>query len=71
MRPPTLTRRQDEVARLMALRYSNKEIAVVLGLSVHTVKRHVEIVLLKVGIHSRRDLDLPTRGQTHNGPRSL
>ncbi len=51
-----LTPRESEVARLMADRLSNFEIARRLGISVHTVRRHSERVLAKIEIHSRNDV---------------
>lgn len=51
-----LTERESEVARLMADRFSNFEIARRLGISVHTVRRHSERVLGKLEIHSRNDV---------------
>jgi DNA-binding NarL/FixJ family response regulator len=51
-----LTTRESEVARLMADRLSNFEIARRLGISVHTVRRHSERVLCKLEIHSRNDV---------------
>jgi DNA-binding CsgD family transcriptional regulator len=51
-----LTPRQKQVAFLLVLRLSNREIAERLAISEHTVKRHVEMVLLKLGVGSRRQL---------------
>lgn len=48
-----LTERQVAVAELLYRRRTNVEIANCLGISVHTAKRHVEMVLLKLGIPSR------------------
>jgi DNA-binding CsgD family transcriptional regulator len=48
-----LTPREVEVLRLVAAGQTNRQIAGTLGLSPHTVKRHVYRILLK--------LDLPTR----------
>ena len=45
-----LTPRQAEVAVLLAERYSNKEIAAALSVSVHTARHHVEAVLDRVGV---------------------
>lgn len=49
-----LTPRECEVARLLALRYSNKEIASLLGISPHTAWRHTDNVLGKLGVSTRR-----------------
>ena len=54
--PAGLTNRQLEVARLLDHGLSNNEIANRLVLSVRTVEHHVEAVLGKVGVHSRREL---------------
>ena len=45
-----LTPRQAEVAVLLAGRYSNKEIASALSISVHTARHHVEAVLARLGV---------------------
>ena len=50
---PTLTRRQLEVARLVARAMSNKEIASRLALSERTVEGHVEQICNKLGFNSR------------------
>lgn len=49
-----LTPRQAEVARLLAERKSNKEIARSLEVSQKTAWRHTEDVLAKLGLSSRR-----------------
>jgi DNA-binding CsgD family transcriptional regulator len=49
-----LTPRECEVARLLALRYSNKEISTRLGISPHTAWRHTDNVLAKLGVSTRR-----------------
>lgn len=48
-----LTPRESEVARLMADRLHTLEISRLLGISIHTVRRHSERVLAKLKIHSR------------------
>lgn len=48
-----LTAREREVLALVAGGASNKRIALRLGLSVHTVKRHVANILDKLGVHGR------------------
>jgi DNA-binding CsgD family transcriptional regulator len=48
-----LTRRQHEVLELLAQGRSNKEIADLLGLSEHTVHRHVADVLVRLGARTR------------------
>lgn len=51
-----LTDRECRVARLLADRRSNMEIACELRISPHTARHHTEIVLGKLGGHSRRDV---------------
>lgn len=48
-----LTAREVDVAHQLAARRTNKEIAAVLGLSLHTVRHHVESVMRKLGVASR------------------
>jgi DNA-binding NarL/FixJ family response regulator len=48
-----LTRRQLEVAMLLASGLSNQEVANRLGISRHTAERHTEAVLGKLGVRSR------------------
>lgn len=50
-----LTAREIEVLRLMALGYGNKEIALRLNISEHTVKFHVSSVLAKLSASSRTE----------------
>jgi DNA-binding CsgD family transcriptional regulator len=49
-----LTRREAQVARLLARRATNREIGERLGARPHTVRHHVENISAKLGIHSRR-----------------
>jgi DNA-binding CsgD family transcriptional regulator len=49
-----LTRRQAEVALLLARRLSNREIAERLVISPHTALRHTEAVMAKLNIRDRR-----------------
>jgi DNA-binding NarL/FixJ family response regulator len=51
-----LSEREGEVVRLVALGYSNKEIAARLELSVKTVETYKARSLEKLGLHSRADL---------------
>ena len=48
-----LTARQQDVAALVVAGKSNKQIAVVLGISVATVKDHVHAILHRLGLSSR------------------
>ena len=51
--PETLTERETEVLRLLALGYANKEIASSLTIGEKTVKTHVSNILSKLGVASR------------------
>jgi DNA-binding NarL/FixJ family response regulator len=51
-----LTDRESEVVRLIAMGYSNKEIAARLAISVKTVETHKARSLEKLDLHSRADL---------------
>ncbi len=59
----SLTERQIEVARLLALGLSNAEIAEKLGVSVFTARNHTEQVLLKMGASTRSRVGAILRGQ--------
>lgn len=48
-----LTRRETEVALLLAKRLTNSEIAATLGVSTHTVRHHTESVFAKTGVSRR------------------
>jgi two-component system, NarL family, response regulator LiaR len=54
-KPNTLTPRQREILRMLALGLENKQIARRLGIGVHTVKTHVSRVLAKLGVASRTE----------------
>lgn len=51
-----LTRREAQIARLLARRASNREIAEQLDVSPHTVRHHIENIFAKLGVHSRRSI---------------
>jgi DNA-binding CsgD family transcriptional regulator len=55
-RVPRLTDRETDIARLVAERKSNKEIAVALGISARTVTTHVANIFSKLGVNSRGEL---------------
>ncbi len=55
-RVPRLTERESDIARLVAERKSNKEIAVALGISARTVTTHVANIFSKLGVNSRGEL---------------
>ena len=51
-----LTRREKEVAALVAQGLTNRQIASELVLSEHTVHRHVASILKKLDLHSREQV---------------
>jgi len=51
--PATLTRRQAEVAALIAKGLTNREIGRAMGVSIRTADSHVETILTKLGFTSR------------------
>lgn len=51
-----LTPREVEVARQLALGRTNAEVARALGISIHTVRRHVERVLMRLGVQRRGEV---------------
>lgn len=53
-----LTRRQAQIARLIAGDHTSAEMAERLGISVHTVRRHAEKVLSALGVRSRKGVGL-------------
>jgi DNA-binding CsgD family transcriptional regulator/pimeloyl-ACP methyl ester carboxylesterase len=52
---PRLTAREAEILALLARGSANKEIAAHLGLSVHTVERHLTNLYGKIGVRSRSE----------------
>jgi predicted ATPase/DNA-binding CsgD family transcriptional regulator len=54
--PPTLTRREREVANLLERRFTNRQIASQLHLSERTVDKHVANILRKLNLHSREQV---------------
>jgi DNA-binding NarL/FixJ family response regulator len=54
--PLRLTRREAEVLNLLAWRWTDKEIAVALGISPRTAMGHVAAVLAKLGARNRREV---------------
>lgn len=53
-----LSRREKEVANLAAQKYTNAQIAEELFISQETVKRHLSTIFGKLGISSRKDLEI-------------
>ena len=58
-----LSSRQLEVLRLIEMGQTNKEIAKALGISVATVKLHVQAILNITGARNRTEAALRARGQ--------
>lgn len=51
--PPRLTRRQRDVAQLLAAGKRNREIAETLRISEHTVRRHLESIFRRLNVPNR------------------
>lgn len=51
-----ITAREQEVAALTCLGYTNRQIAARLGVSPETVKSHLRSLLRKLGLHSKEEL---------------
>lgn len=56
--PSILTRRQQQVVRLLAEGKSNKEVASMLGISVRTAETHRRQIMIRLGIQSLSELVL-------------
>jgi len=54
----TLSPRERDVAALVCLGYTNKQIGVILSISPETVKTHLRNVLIKFNLRSRSELRL-------------
>jgi len=57
-----LTRREAEVARLLAQGRSNQAIARELKISAHTARHHTQRILSKLEVHSRSEAGAKLRG---------
>jgi DNA-binding NarL/FixJ family response regulator len=66
---PLLTPREEEVVSMVVEGFPNREVAVKLGLSVHTVKNHLFRIYEKLGISSRMELVLYTTGSRERSRR--
>jgi DNA-binding NarL/FixJ family response regulator len=66
--PTSLSERETDVLRLIALGKANKEIAADLTIGEKTVKTHVSSILNKLGVQSRTQAALYA---AHNGLVSL
>ncbi len=53
MSMPQLSRRQNEVLRLVALGYTNRKIGLVLGIARQTVKNHLYDIYKALGVRDR------------------
>ena len=53
---PRLSPRQRQVVALLALGYSNDDMAARLGLSPRTVRAHCDVVRVKLGVRHRREI---------------
>ena len=60
---PTLTRRERDVAKLVAAGQRNRSIAETLGISEGTVKMHLHNVYAKLGLESRTQLAMDERAR--------
>ncbi len=58
----TLSTRERDVAALVCLGYTNKEIGGKLCISPQTVKTHMRNVLIKFNLHTRSELKLSLQG---------
>jgi DNA-binding CsgD family transcriptional regulator len=48
-----LTRREAIVSQLLSQGHTNAQVSGLLGISIHTARRHAEHVLVKLGVHTR------------------
>lgn len=53
--PEELTARQQQVADCLVQGMQNLQIAETLGISLHTVRRHMEQIFRRLGVSNRRD----------------
>jgi DNA-binding CsgD family transcriptional regulator len=58
-----LTKRQQEIALRLAGRESTREIAEALGITTHTVRRHIERIFAKLDVRSRDGVRKEVRRQ--------
>jgi DNA-binding CsgD family transcriptional regulator/tetratricopeptide (TPR) repeat protein len=64
--PASLTHREEEVAALVALGFTNRRIARELSISEHTAEKHVRNILKKLGLDSR--VQIAARVTERQGP---
>lgn len=67
-RPSPLTRRETEIARLVAQGLSNKEIAAALVIAQRTAEGHIEHILSKLGFTSRAQVAFWVAEQSRTAP---
>jgi DNA-binding CsgD family transcriptional regulator len=60
---PGISAREQEVLEWVELGKSNGEIALILGISEHTVRHHLERIFAKLGVENRRSAMLCVRGR--------
>jgi DNA-binding CsgD family transcriptional regulator len=58
-----LTPREAEVSRLIAAGHSTDALATALGISRHTVRRHIENIFRKLGVHGRAAIGAKLRAE--------
>jgi DNA-binding NarL/FixJ family response regulator len=58
-----LTPREQDVAALIYVGYSNSEIAYLLGLGLETVRSHIQRMLRKCNLHSKAELCIALRSE--------
>lgn len=58
-----LTERELQVLHMVGLGYTNKEIAIKLYISEHTIKKHVTNILSKLDMRNRKDLIIYTKNK--------
>ena len=51
-----ITPREAQIAKHLARGQSNSEVALALRISVHTVRRHVEHILMRLGVRRRTEV---------------
>ncbi len=62
-----LSPREIELLSLIAQAKTNKEIGIILNISLHTVTKHLEHIYTKLGVHSRIGATIWYLGIMHQG----
>lgn len=60
---PYFTKRESDVAKLVEKGYTNKEVAVQLNVSTHTVKAHLVSLFMKINCTNRTELAFKWRNK--------